>query len=205
VNKNNQFISIGDIHEYDILNSIKKSMDEKLIGEDGKRIMTDKRFETFKKKYAAYREIYDKNAKHQKFANWFFEKKLLGYSYSHIIRDIFKDSDNNRFTNTLEFTSLDNNETVKLVGWVTDAEKRTSRTGNKYLKVAIQDELGSLFTMMIDNNREARMTKYYDEGGITPKKDSIVILTGKKGNDTMFLDNIFILDEKIYMKLSELK
>jgi len=201
----NQFINIGDVHEYDILNSIKKSMDEKLIGEDGKRVMTDKRFETFKKKYVSYREIYDKNAKHQKFANWFFEKKLLGYSYSHIIRDIFKDADDNRFTNTLEFSSMDNNEVVKVVGWVTDAEKRTSRTGDKYLKVAIQDELGSLFTMMIDNSRETKMTKYYDEGGVTPKKDSIVILTGKKGNDTMFLDNIFILDEKIYMKLSELK
>jgi DNA polymerase III alpha subunit len=201
----NQFVSIGDRHDYDILNSIRKSIDEKLIGEDGKRIMTDKRFETFKKKYASYREIYDKNSKHQKFANWFFEKKLLGYSYSHIIRDIFKDEANNRFTNTLEFTSIDNNETVKMVGWVTEAEKRTSRSGNKYLKVAIQDELGSLFTMMIDNLPQKRMTKYYEEGGVTPKKDSIVILTGKKSNDTLFLDKIFILDEKIYMKLSELK
>ena len=87
-----------------------------MIGDDNKKIMTRKRFETFRKKYESYKEIYDKNSKHQKFANWFFEKKLLGYSYSHIIADIFKDGAENRFTNSLQFSSTDNNEFVKEIG-----------------------------------------------------------------------------------------
>ena len=199
-----QFVNIGAKHNFDILNSIKCVIKDSMIGDDNKKIMSEKRFETFKKKYEPYKQIYEKNVEHQKFANWYFEKKLLGYSYSYNIRDIFKDNQDNRFTSTLEFSSTENNNNLRIVGWVTEAEKRKSRNNNKYLKVSLQDELGNLNAMLMDG-REEKMTNYFDNGGIIPKKDSIVVLTGRKANDTMFLDNIFILDEKIYMKLSELK
>jgi DNA polymerase III subunit alpha len=199
-----QFINIGQTHNYDILNSIKDVIKNSSIGDDNKKIMSEKRFETFKKKYAPYKEIYEKNVDHQKFANWYFEKKLLGYSYSYNIRDIFKDNQDNRFTSTLEFNSSENNTNLRIVGWVSESEKRTSRNNNKYIKVCLQDELGNLTAMLMDG-RDQKMTNYIENGGCIPKKDSIVVLTGRKANDTMFLDNIFILDEKIYMKLSELK
>lgn len=199
-----QFINIGNKYNFDILNSIKIVTKELMVGDDNKRIMSDKRFETFKKKYTPYKEIYEKNVDHQKFANWYFEKKLLGYSYSYNIRDIFKDNQDNRFTSTLEFNSSENNSNIRIVGWISESEKRTSRNNNKYLKVSLQDELGSLNAMLMDG-RDLKMTNYFDNGGVIPKKDSVVVLTGRKANDTMFLDNIFILDEKIYMKLSELK
>ena len=199
-----QFINIAQNYNFDILNSIKDAVKNSMIGDDNKKIMSEKRFETFKKKYNPYKEIYEKNVLHEKFANWFFEKKLLGYSYSYNIRDIFKDNENNRFTSTLEFNSSENNTNIRVVGWVSESEKRTSRNGNKYLKVALQDELGSLNSMLMDGNQD-KMTSYFENGGLVPKKDSIVVLTGRKSNDTMFLDNIFILDEKIYMKMSELK
>ena len=199
-----QFVNIGSQYNFDILNSIKEVIKNSMIGDDNKKIMSEKRFETFKKKYNPYKEIYEKNALHEKFANWYFEKKLLGYSYSYTIRDIFKDNEDNRFTSTLEFNSSENNTNIRVVGWITESEKRTSRNNNKYLKVSLQDELGSLFAMLMDG-RDLKMTNYFENGGIVPKKDSVVVLTGRKSNDTMFLDNIFILDEKIYMKLSELK
>jgi DNA polymerase-3 subunit alpha len=199
-----QFVNIGSIYNYDILHSIKEVVSKDMVGDDNKKIMTAKRFETFKKKYEPYKEIYEKNVKHQKFANWFFEKKLLGYSYSYNIRDIFKDSDDKRFTSSLEFRATENNTNIRVVGWVSEAEKRTSRNQNKYLKVNLQDELGSVTAMLMDG-RDNKMTQYFENGGKIPKEDSVVVLTGRKSNDTMFLDNLFILDEKIYMKLSELK
>jgi DNA polymerase-3 subunit alpha len=128
-----QFVNIGSKYNYDILNSIKDVVSKDMIGDDNKKIMTPKRFETFKKKYEPYKEIYEKNIKHHKFANWFFEKKLLGYSYSYNIRDIFKDSDDKRFTSSLEFRATENNSNIRIVGWVSEAEKRTSRNQNKYL------------------------------------------------------------------------
>jgi DNA polymerase-3 subunit alpha len=199
-----QFVNIGSKYNYDILNSIKDVVSKDMIGDDNKKIMTPKRFETFKKKYEPYKEIYEKNIKHHKFANWFFEKKLLGYSYSYNIRDIFKDSDDKRFTSSLEFKAIENNSNVRVVGWVSESEKRTSRNQNKYLKVNLQDELGCVTAMLMDG-RDNKMTQYFENGGKIPKEDSVVVLTGRKSNDTMFLDNLFILDEKIYMKLSELK
>ena len=199
-----QFVNVGSKYNYDILNSIKDVVSKDMIGDDNKKIMTPKRFETFKKKYEPYKEIYEKNIKHHKFANWFFEKKLLGYSYSYNIRDIFKDSDDKRFTSSLEFRATENNSNIRVVGWVSEAEKRTSRNQNKYLKINLQDELGSITGMLMDG-RDNKMTQYFENGGKIPKEDSVVVLTGRKSNDTMFLDNLFILDEKIYMKLSELK
>ena len=199
-----QFVNIGSKYNYDILNSIKDVVSKDMIGDDNKKIMTPKRFETYKKKYEPYKEIYEKNIKHHKFANWFFEKKLLGYSYSYNIRDIFKDSDDKRFTSSLEFKATENNSNIRIVGWVSEAEKRTSRNQNKYLKINLQDELGSITGMLMDG-RDNKMTQYFENGGKIPKEDSVVVLTGRKSNDTMFLDNLFILDEKIYMKLSELK
>jgi hypothetical protein len=44
-----------------------------------------------------------------------------------------------------------------------------------------------------------------DNGNKLPKEESIVIVTGRKGEDILFIDKMSILDEKIYMKLSEIK
>lgn len=202
-----QFVNIGEKYNYDILVSIKAAIDEQMVGDDGKRIMTDKRFETFKKKYERYREIFDLNRRHQKFANWFFEKRLLGYSYSSNLRDVFKDDEESDFPriSSLQLKATEDNEKVTIVGWVSNAEKRTSKNGNKYLRIDIQDELGSVMGMLMDTKRSKALTEYYDNGGKTPKEDAIVILTGRKSENTIFLDGVEVLDEKIYTKLSELE
>ena len=38
-----------------------------------------------------------------------------------------------------------------------------------------------------------------------PKKDSIIVFSARKGEDILFMDNISIIDEKIFMKLSDIK
>ena len=75
-------IQLGDKFNYDVLNTIHSIVKDSLIADDGKPIMKPSRFQTFKKKYSSYRGIYDKNKNHLKFANWFFERKYLGYSHS---------------------------------------------------------------------------------------------------------------------------
>jgi hypothetical protein len=45
-----------------------------------------------------------------------------------------------------------------------------------------------------------------DNGGVLPAKKSIVIVKGiKKDGDTVFADLVRVQDQKIYMKLSEIK
>lgn len=199
------FCSLGEKYNYDILNTVHDCVKNKQIGDDNKAIMNDKRFQTFKQKYSGYREIYDKNSKHPKFANWYFETKILGYSYSQIIKDIFSEESSERYVNCMTFNSLDMNENVRMVGVVKDCYRKKSANGNKYAKIEIADETGKIKAMLLDSRQKARLTEYLDNGNKLPKEESIVIITGKKGEDILFVDKLAILDEKIYMKLSEIK
>ena len=197
--------SLGEKYNYDILKSIYDCVKNKQIGDDNKVIMSDKRFQTFKQKYAGYREIYDKNSKYPKFANWYFETKLLGYSYSQIIKDIFSEQSAERYVNCMTFNALDINENVRMVGVVKDCYRKKSTNGNKYAKLEIADETGKIKAMLLDSRQKLRLTEYLENGNKLPKEENIVIVTGKKGEDILFVDKLAILDEKIYMKLSEIK
>lgn len=199
------FCSLGEKYNYDILKTVHDCVKNKQVGDDNKAIMSDKRFQTFKQKYAGYREIYDKNSKYPKFANWYFETKLLGYSYSQIIKNIFSEQSSERYVNCMTFNSLDMNENVRMVGVVKDCYRKKSANGNKYAKLEIADESGKIKAMLLDTNQKARLTEYLENGNKLPKEESIVIITGKKGEDILFVDKLAILDEKIYMKLSEIK
>ena len=61
------------------------------------------------------------------FANWYFERKYLGYSHSNEIKKVFQDTQN--LVNSLELKSIQQNDRVKYVGVVTDCVSRTSRAG----------------------------------------------------------------------------
>ena len=199
------FCSLGEKYNYDVLKTIHDCVKNKQVGDDNKPIMIEKRFQTFKQKYAGYREIYDKNSKYPKFANWYFETKLLGYSYSQIIKDIFSEQSAERYVNCMTFNALDINENVRMVGVVKDCYRKKSTNGNKYAKLEIADETGKIKAMLLDSRQKLRLTEYLENGNKLPKEENIVIVTGKKGEDILFVDKLAILDEKIYMKLSEIK
>jgi hypothetical protein len=91
------------------------------------------------------------------------------------------------------------------VGDVTEVAKRTSRNGNKYARIELQDELGSVCGLFLDSDREERLTDYLDSGKKLPKKGGVAIIVGSVGQDIIFIDKIENIEEKIYMKLSELK
>ena len=48
--------------------------------------------QTIRKKCEKYREIYDINKRSESFANWYYEKSLLGYTYGKTLQDIFTSS-----------------------------------------------------------------------------------------------------------------
>lgn len=198
-------VALGEKYNYDILKTIADCSKEQLIGDDNKRIFSDKRFNTFKTKYQPYKDIYEKNHKHLKFANWFFETKLLGYSYSHNVREVFKSEIEGSLVSSNEISHLEENQTVRFVGTVSDIMTRTSANGNKYARMDIFDDLGKLTVLLMDSEREGRLTNYLNSGKVLPKKDSIVIISGKKNRDIVFAEKLSLLEEKIYMKLSEIK
>lgn len=199
------FCEIGKDYNYDILDAISKTVKSKSLGDDVKPIMADRRFETFKKKFTPYKEIYDKNRAYEDFANWYFENQLLGYSYSTTLKKVFsKNKTKSPFVNAYEYSQTEKRERSKLVMVVEDIISGISRNGNKYIKMKLSDEIGSM-DVMFGDFRKPNLSQYKEKGNPTPAKGSIIVVVGEKGEDIMFADNISLMDEKIYMKLSELK
>ena len=196
-------VAMGADYDYDIITAIHDVKKQEMVGDDNRKLFAEKRFETFKKKYKPYKEIYEMNKEHIKYANWYFEEKLLGYSYSYNIREIFSYGDD--FHSADSIKDLNPRDKIKFVGSLTDIMKRKSRNGNDYAKLTMQDESGTLEGLFLDGEREARLTNFLDSGKKLPKKGDVVIVFGTKGDDIVFLDKIVPLKDKIYMKLSELK
>jgi DNA polymerase-3 subunit alpha len=195
-------IQLGDKHEHDVLNSIFMCVERGLIGDDNRAIFTENTFATFKRRYQRYRDIYDLNKPHEKFANWYFERKILGYSYSYNLRDVFVDK---HFTSIREILRSESNELFHIVGVVDDVVSGISRNGNKYLKLVLSDETSVITSIMVDSQRRTPLQNYLDRGGEKPQKGSIVTVAGRKSNDAFFVDSMQVIDKQIYMKLSELK
>ena len=71
--------------------------------------------------------------------------------------------------------------------------------------MSLSDEHGNFDAMLIDNRRFRRFSNYVTSGKAWPEKENIVVLSGSKGEDILFVDDMDIIDQKIYMKLSDLK
>lgn len=207
------FESLGPKYDWDVLNTIQAVVKDKLIADDGKLLMKDSRFQTFRKKYDLYKKIYDKNKKYEKFANWYFETKLLGYSPTIVLKDVFTDN-NQKFGDSIDFKSLEKESYGRFIGVVSDFIKGRSRNGNNYLKIMIRDEVGEYPIMLMDRNARLANGQWSQINVLSqfnekhPKglvKDSIVIYYGSKGDDILFINSFNVMDEKIYMKLSDIK
>jgi DNA polymerase III alpha subunit len=197
------FIALGDKYNFDILESIHDVKKSDSVGDDNRKMFTEKRFQTFKKKFQPYKDIYSMNIEHIKYANWFFEEKLLGYSYSHNVREVFNHGED--FSSAMDIKDMEQRRNVKFVGILTDILRRTSRNGNKYARFVLQDEGGVVDGLFLDSARDARLTNYLDSGKKLPQKGDIVIIHGSVGDDVVFIDKVFPLKDKIYMKLSDVK
>ena len=197
-------IDLGPKFEYDLVKCIKDCVDKGLLGDNNKPIISEKRYETLKK-YEPYKNIYLMNKRHEKFANWYFENKLLGYSYSSSLDKVFSDPNGGRLNNSLDYDAMERNESGKFICIISDAIKGKSRNNNKYLKLEAFDDYGSFPILFSDNRRENKFSAYEESGAKMPKEDNIVVCSGSKGDDILFANSLKILDEKIYMKLMEIK
>ena len=197
------FIALGENYNCNIIESINDVIANDIIGDDNKKIFRETRINTLKKKWEPYKEICRLNKHSIKYANWYFETQLLGYSYSYSIRDIFKHPEDYQCSNSVKMAGP--RSEVRHVGVLVDIVKRTSRNGNKYARLEMRDEKGVVNVLFMDSDRESRLTDYLDAGNKLPKKDDVVIITGSKGEDIIFANTINTLKDKIYMKLSQVK
>ena len=147
-----------------------------------------------------------------KFCEWFFEKKLLGYSYTHNLRQVFKD--NQGFTPVIELLSLADKDRVRIVGTVDDFAKSKSKKNDKpYLRINLSDEGGKTTILFFDkqklhkdqkpNSEDHPMTMWFKSAGL--EKEDIIVIDGQKSGDIVFANEIKKIDTQIFSKVSEAK
>lgn len=203
-NEKTAILELGEHHKYDIFAALKDGAEGKILNAKNKSAFTEKRIQKLRDEHSKYKTIYDQNIKHQKFCNWYFEREMLGYSYSYTLREVFEEP-KHTFTPVLEFNSLDDNETVRIVGVVTEVKKTTSKKGNKYMMLSISDESGKLSGMFGDNAKDNKWSRYLEDKLPVPEEDSVVTVVGKKFGDLLMVDKFSIVDEKIYTRLSQVR
>ena len=184
--------------EFDLVAIIKKLIGFK--GEDNKAIIKDSRLDTIKKKSESYKKIYELNSKSEEFANWFYEKRLLGYSYHTTLKNIFN-AKRPGLSYLNEINGFPEGESVVFIGVIEEIASKVSKNQKKYLKVSISDETAISNILMFSNSIEECETM---NNGL-PEKGNIVIVKGVKKQDAIFANLISIQDNKVYTKLSELK
>jgi len=201
------FIALAEKENLDLFQIFKKVTDSEFlsVGDDGRPLMKESRYNTLKKKYEPYKSIYYKNSKSQSFANWYFEKELLGFSYSSRLCDVFK-HEARQPQNSAYFKGLSPRESGKYIFNVSFAKKERSRNGNLYVKLELEDEFGFVDAILCDTSRERKCSNYLERHPV-PKEGNIVTLQGEKtrDGDAIFVNNLKIVDEMIYMKLRDLK
>ena len=193
-------ILFADKFDYDLIKIIKHL--NKFTDEKNKVVIKDNRLSTIKEKYSPYLSIYEQNNKSETFANWYYEKKLLGYTYNKSLKDIFSEKREN-----LKYISdiLDEpvNSKVALVGQIEEVFSGISKNAKKtrYVRLKISDETSVISVLIFNDNIETNKLlndRSFEEG-------NIVIVKGSKRDDCVFGDLVAIQDHEIYMKLNDLK
>jgi len=77
-----------------------------------------------------------------------------------------------------------------------------SRAGNKYLKIEVSDETGTIPALIFNDAIERCETM---NNGLPVKKNIVIVKGRKSDGDAIFANLIGVQDQKVYTKLSELK
>ena len=191
---------LAEKNNYDLVEIVKQVSNKK--DEKGKPLIKDTRLNTIKTKSEPYKQIYFKNKYSETFANWYYEKHLLGYTYNKNLRDIFSEKKDDLMSlRDVEDSEVD--DRVSFIGTV-DAKPYmgTSRNGNDYMRMFVEDETGSSKVMIFSRKLEECVVQ---NNGAPPEESNIVIVNGVKKDEVVFADRIAVQTNKIYTKLSELK
>jgi len=185
---------------FDVYTYMKTMLDEK-----GKPVIKESRHKTIMKSYAPKRDIYNENKKHEQLVNFFYERRRLGYCYSVKLYNIF----NSYFPEVADIRTVQNaydKERVVFMAMVGENPKESvSKNKNRYAKFELHDESGMINVMLFGSANNDRLSQVkFKHGGELPKKESIVLVSGQKSGDIVFVDDITDQDVKIYTKYGEL-
>lgn len=141
------------------------------------------------------------NRRNERLANYFYEKTILGYSYSETLRDIFGEAVDGLMS-VADVEGAKQDDKVRLIGFVKEPVKSKSKAGNDMFRFTLTDETGEISIRFFNKT----IDQVFVANGRLPIEGDMVIIKGsKKEGSCCFANEVGIQTAKIYMKLSELK
>jgi DNA-directed DNA polymerase III PolC len=189
----------GDF-DYDLFKII-KYLSTSQNGE--KSFMSESRLETLRRDYSPFKEIYKKNSENEGLCNYFFEKKLLGYSYSQHLEKLLR-VHYPELMDINEVKSEIKDLPVCFCGEVEEVKYFTARNKKKTkcCKLLLRDSTGSITVMMFNDciafNEENNGGQKYENG-------QILVVKGTTKQDCVFANQAVNQAIKIVTKLSEVE
>jgi len=189
----------------DVLNCV-KALNETIKDEKGGSIIKSSRFSTIKRDYDKFKTIYLLNSRNEELANFFYERALLGMSYSESLSSIFGKKNEN-IKDIKYCNSLSDKSSLFFVGVVNEIVKRTSKNGNPYVKYSVSDETGSVDCFIFSSKKWDKLEECKkDNDGNLPKEGDVLVIKGtKKDGNACYVDKLGIQTAKIYMALRDIK
>jgi DNA polymerase III subunit alpha len=184
---------------FDVIKYLKTVKDEK-----GKPFFKESRLETIRKKFKKYEAIYNQNRKYESLCEHFYEKKLLGYSYSHKLDDILRES-YPRLISIEEAKQCTVGETVVVCGEIEEVDILISKKKQKYCKLIINDGSSSYPCLIFNHEGVDNIGEMELENEGKFEEGWIVVVKGNKKSDSIFCSTVSRQEIKIYSKLSEIK
>lgn len=193
--------------QWDVLKGI-KHLNEVAKNPKGKPLLPDRRFGTIQKRYQPHKEIYLQNSRNERLANYWYERTVLGFSFSERIGDIFADHVDGLVT-VADAKKLGKDRVCRLIGFVGEPLKSKTKKGNDQLRFDLSDETGTV-TVRAFNDRIGLIEEQNGRSAI--EGDLVICNVKATGDGTGFFlqqgpDGVCAAIQtcRIYMRLSELR
>lgn len=193
----------GEKYGYDLLILIHAAATEGLLDSKGRILMRESRFDTFKRNFEPFKKLFYENKKHEKLAIWWFEKKLLGYAYTHKLKDCFHSYNDLKEIKEIK-ENLRPNMNFRVVGQIGSNFTKISQAGNRYARIQIADDSAMIDVTFCDSARESKLTNFLEHSKIEEGQIAVVNCSVSRDLTGFFVNNMQLIPEKIYTKLREL-
>lgn len=194
------FINLGPKYNYSVWDIWDKEIcNGPNIGDDQKVLIKPSRQETIRKKMQPCVEIFKLNKQFPLFANWYFEKKLLGYNYSCRLKEC---AQKKCYSGLEEFKNEISGITIRSIGLVKESALKRTRNNKRYLSFLLSDERHEVKCFVWEEGLKVMSRS----GKQIPQKDDIVSIVGKTmDGGAVNVSDAEVFSTKIYMKIKDLK
>jgi G:T-mismatch repair DNA endonuclease (very short patch repair protein) len=200
-NEKKYALHFAEEFKYDLIELVKGLKNK--INDKGKPVIKESRYDTLRRKFEPYWAMYNHNKKNVDLCKYFFEKDILGYSYSIQLINIYQKYCGDLSTIKEVKEKFDDNQWVHFAAEVTDVVEGTAKNEKKtkYLKCMVKDNTASLAAMLFNEN----ISNHYEENPKGVREGDIVMIKGKKYKDSISCTRISVQDTQIFLKIKQMK